>query len=210
MTNSVYVFDLDDTLVESYRRYECGLLKVLDDAGIAYDAKAMSATINPLGIEGTAAYYATLGVPGSVEEIIEVMMSKMDVFYTQDVKPAPGAAAYIHRLHGEGARLFVLTATAHRVADACLKANGLFDFFEQVWCVDDFGYTKRQEKLFETVTEAIGCQPADVVFYDDGVAAIRTARAFGWHTVGVLSPHAVESAGMAEAAHECIVDFREL
>lgn len=97
------------------------------------------------------------------------------------------------------------------MSDACLQENGIFDYFEQVFCcTEEFGHTKGEPVLFEKLAAAIGCQPADILYFDDGITAIRTARTVGLRTCGVLSPLAVESEGLEQAADTCIRSFEEL
>ncbi len=210
MDSKIVVFDLDDTLVASHRRFEDAILTLLDNAGIAYDTDAIFARINPIGAYGTAAYFATLGVPGTPEEIHERLMRVQEGFYATKAGLLPGAAAYLRRLKDADTRLFVLTATPHRLSDPCLKANRVYHLFEQVWCTEEFGHGKNEEALFCKVTAAIGCAPEAVLYYDDSVTAIRTARAFGWQTCGVMSPHARETAGMEQVAHTVIHSFEEM
>ncbi|MBQ9859958.1 MAG: HAD family hydrolase [Clostridia bacterium] len=210
MESKIYVFDMDDTLVDSHLRYTEGILQVLDEEGISYDADTLIPILNPLGFPKSAAYYSRLGVPGTPKEIVERMLDTMQRLYETRVPLFDGVLPYLEKRKAEGARLFLLTATPHRVSDACLRANGIFDFFEQVWCTEDFGYTKGDTALFLKMAEAIGCEPKDVLYFDDGVTAIRTARGAGMRTCGVLTPLAVESEGLTEAADTCIVSFKEL
>lgn len=210
MNSNVIVFDLDDTLADSHRRFEDAILTLLDEAGIAYDAGQVIAHINPIGVPGTAAYFAELGVSGTPAELYERLMAVQEGFYATRVGLLPGVLVYLHRLKAAGARLFVLTASPHRLTDPCLKANGIYDLFEQVWCTEEFGHSKGEETLFAKVTAAIGCAPEEVLYYDDSVTAIGTARTYGWRTCGVLSPYARESRGMETAAHTCIHSFEEM
>ncbi|MBQ1203921.1 MAG: HAD family hydrolase [Clostridia bacterium] len=210
MDNKIVVFDLDDTLVDSHRRFEDAILTLLDAHGIAYDARQVIANTNPLGASGTAVYFSALGVPGTIEEIYEQLMRAQEEFYASRVSLLPGALDYLHRLSAQGARLFVLTASPHRLSDGCLRSNAVYTLFEQVWCTEDFGHNKGEEALFHKVTAAIGCAPEQVLYYDDGVTAIRTARAAGWQTCGVLSAYAAESDRMEQAAHSCIHSFEEI
>ena len=44
------VFDLDDTLVDSWSRFDGAMLPVLDVEGIVYDREEMIAKMHPQGI----------------------------------------------------------------------------------------------------------------------------------------------------------------
>ncbi len=206
----IAVFDMDDTVIDSHLRYEHGILVPLDKAGIAYDPATIIATINPLGYPGTVEYFTSLGVPGTMEEIGAAMFAGLAGFYGNEVTAAPGAKAYLQQLKAEGVRCFLLTASPHVLIDLCMPRLGLAALFEAMWSTDDFGLVKTQPELYRTIADKLGCAPEEITFYDDGVAAIRTARSAGWHTCGVCPPHAIENAGIADVAHECIGRFEEL
>ena len=210
MDGKIYVFDMDDTLVDSHLRYTEGILTVLDEENIPYDADTLVPVINPIGFWRTAVCFSEMGLSGTCEEIVERLLDSLKRLYVTKVPLFDGVQAYLDKLRAEGARLFVLTATPHCVSDACLRANGIFDYFEQVWCTEDFGLTKGDTALFEKMAAAIGCAPADVLYFDDGVTAVRTARKAGVRTCGVLTPLAVENEGMEQVADTCIVSFKEL
>lgn len=201
---------MDDTVIDSHLRYEHGILVPLDRAGIAYDAAAVIAKINPLGYAGTAAYFSSLGVSGTMEEIGAAMFEGLAGFYAEEVTAASGATDYLRKLHKEGVRCFLLTASPHVLIDLCMQRLGLAELFEEMWSTDDFGFTKTQPALYRAIVQKLGCAPEEICFYDDGVAAIRTARSAGWHTCGVCPQNAIENEGMETAAHMCIVSFEEL
>ena len=211
MNKPIAVLDMDDTLIDTHRRYEEGILPVLDEAGIVYDEKALLSYINTLGFPKTVRYFSKLGVPGTDEQIRERMLSRLETLYVSDrVWMMPGVEACLDRLQASGVRLFVLTTTPHRVTDACLRAKGLYDRFEKIWCTEDFGLNKGEPVLFSRVAEAIGCPPEEIFYMDDSTTAIRTAREVGLYTCGFIPPQAVDNAGMEQVAHRCIRSFEEL
>ena len=209
MESKIVVFDMDDTLIDSHRRYEEGAFRLLDEAGIPYDAEDMIARTNPLGIPGTAALYGRMGVPGTQEEIMERLVASQESYYAAGTTLFPGVREYLVHLQRVGARLFVLTASPHRLTDSCLRAHGVYDLFERVWCTEEFGHSKREEALFRQITAVLGCAPEDILYFDDSTTAVRTARSAGWRTCGVQSPFAREGQGITEAAHACIHRFEE-
>ena len=187
--SKVYVFDLDGTLVNSMPYFERGMLSVADDEGLKYDEETIK-IITPLGYLGSAKYYIReLGSKRSEEELVESFKEKLYREYTTNIYLKSGVAQYLRMLHGDGARLFVLTASPHLVTDACLKKNGVYDLFEKVWSVDDFGLTKSGTELFFEVAKTIGCNPSDVNYFDDSLIALKNATAAGYNTYGVYDRH---------------------
>ena len=209
--SGIYVFDLDGVLIDSMARYESGTLRVLDEEGIAYDAQLIK-FLTPLGYTKTAEYYVnTMGVKGSVESVVRRLEENLLYEYTYNIVLKPFVREFITKLKTQGAKVYVLTASPHLVTDVCLKRNGLFDAFDRVWSVEDFGLSKTQTKLFETVAEEIGCSTQDIHFFDDNLIAIQTARKAGCITYGVYDRQDASDASLLKAAAEhYVTSFGEL
>lgn len=181
----VYVFDLDGTLVDSMPYFTKGILSILDDAGIQYGSEMIN-VVTPFGYTKSAELYVTMGVEQTVSEIVSTIEKRLVCEYSENVKLKPGVGDYLKQLYSDGARLFVLTASPHIVTDICLKNNGVFDLFEKVWSVEDFGMSKSELKLFEIVAETIGCEASEVNYFDDNITAVTNSKRSGYITYGVL------------------------
>lgn len=185
---NIHIFDLDDTLIDSEIRFSEGVFAILDEDGIAYDAEELRRLTIPLGLAGTAQYYCdVLGVKDTVEQILERIMQKMYDLYASRIQTKPDAVAYLNALHRAEHRLFVLTATPHRLADVCLRRNGIFSLFEAVWTVDDFGLFKNDVRLFERVAETLGVDGSEIHYFDDSLTAIKNAKAADFRTYAVCN-----------------------
>ena len=183
--SEICVFDLDGTLVDSMSYFAAGLLKILDDAGIPYDDTIVE-TITPLGYVGSAELFRSMGVEATVEEMVAQMKENLVYEYSNNIKLKPCVGDFLCQLKAQGARLFVLTASPHAVTDICLKNNGVYDLFEQIWSVDDFGMTKSELELFDAVAQKIGCDPQDINYFEDNLTAVTNAALSQYKVYGVL------------------------
>lgn len=205
------VFDLDDTLVDSWSRFDGGMLPVLDAEGITYDRDEIIAKMHPQGVPPTAALFCEMGVPGTVDEITRRLEEGMYREYAHNIRLMPGAEEYLRRLRADGVRLFVLTASPHSITDPCLKHNGVFDWFEQVWTVEDYGMGKSNPQLFARVVEDIGLPADEILYFDDNPVAVENAIAARMQVCGVLCPHTPQNAEkIPQVAEQCIASFEEL
>ena len=195
----ICVFDLDGTLVDSMQRYAAGILSVLDDEGIPYGPDLIG-VLTPLGYTKSAELYQTMGVPGTVEEIVHRIENKLVEQYANHIKLKAGVEAYLHKRKDEGAKLYVLTASPHIVTDICLQRNGIYDLFDAVWSVEDYGIAKGDVHVYEAVAERIGCRTQDISFFDDNLTALSTGKAAGCYTIAVYDRHS-EEAFAALSAH---------
>ena len=182
--NKIYVFDMDGTLIDSMSSFGRGMLSILEEDNIPYGDDMLN-FITPLGYVNTAKYYQTLGVKGSVEDIVKRMQEKLVYEYTNNIKLKSGVSSYLKKLKSEGACLSVFTASPHIVTDVCLKVNGVYDLFDNVWTVDDIGLPKSEVACFEELARRLDCTVADINFFDDNMIAINTSHAAGCNTYAV-------------------------
>ena len=205
------VFDLDDTLVDSWSRFDNGMLPVLDAEGIVYDRAEMIAMMHPQGVSPTAALFCDMGVPGTVDEITRRLEEGMYREYAHRIRLMPGAEEYLRRLRADGVRLFVLTASPHSITDPCLTHNRVFDWFEQVWTVEDYGMGKSNPQLFVRVVKDIGLPADEILYFDDNPIAVVNAAAAGMQVCGMLCPHTPQNAErIPQVAERYIASFEEL
>lgn len=201
----ICVFDLDGTLVDSMPAFTRGMLKIADDAGLTYDGELIK-ILTPLGYTKSAEYYVReLGVPDTVENIVRRIEDNLLYEYTNNIVTKPGVVEYLSRLHAEGARLFVLTASPHLVTDVCLKKNGIWDLFEQVWSVEDFGLSKSDTPLFFEVAKRIGCQRGDVHYFDDSLIALANAKRSDYRTYAVYDAQTPDEVERMKREHDVFV-----
>lgn len=188
----IYVFDLDGTLVDSMPSYSKGILSILDEEGVAYEPDLIK-ILTPLGNRKSAQYYVdVLGVKADPEDLVRRIEANMIYAYGNLIDAKPGIPALLRRLFAEGARLFVLTASPHITTDACLKRNGLFDLFETVWSVEDYGLTKSDTRIFYELARRIGCKPEEIHYFDDSLIALQNAKTAGLITYGVYDAQTEE------------------
>lgn len=211
MENMVYVFDLDGTLVDSMLGFAKGILSVPDEEGVPYTEELIS-ILTPLGYRGCAEYYVNnMGINDTVDNIVLRIQNKLVKEYSENIYTKSYVKEYLKKLHSENARLFVLTASPHIVTDVCLKHNGIYDLFEDVWSVDDYGLNKSGTELFFKVSERIGCSPSDINYFDDHPTAILNAGKAGYHMYGVRDRQSADVIELLKNISDVFVsDYLEL
>lgn len=210
--SKIYIFDMDGVLIDSMPKFEACMLRILDEHGIPYDEKMID-IVTPLGYRGTAEYYVNeLGVNESVESIVGKLNRYLYEEYAHNIVLKEGVMEYLQRLSSENARMFVLTASPHLMTDACLKHNEVFDMFEEVWSVDEFGgLTKSNVDLFGIVADKVGCRPEEVHYFDDNIIAIENATKASYNTFAVRDKQTqIVWDSMKTIAKHYVNSFREL
>lgn len=95
--------------------------------------------------------------------------------------------------------------------DVCLERLGLSSLFDNIWSSDDFGTTKSDINIYKAVAEKLCTETKDIIFFDDNVGALRTAKESGMATVGVHDSTGEDFYNeMLNVADHYIHSFKEL
>jgi len=188
MKPNTYIFDFDGTLVDSMPSWSGKMLNILEHSGVDYPQDIIK-QITPLGDLGTARYFQEkLGVRLSVEQMFSMMDEYALPRYRDTIVLKEGVRAFLELLKARGCSLNVLTASPHRMLDVCLRRNGIWELFDNIWSCDDFGTTKSDPQIYLEAVRRIGTETEDTVFFDDNLLAVQTAARAGLWTVGVYDP----------------------
>lgn len=205
-----YLFDFDGTLVDSMPTFVSLMLRILDEYEIDYEDDVVK-IITPLGYHGTAEYFRTLGIPATVNELVHRMNEYAYDEYARNIPAKATVSETLSELKKQGASLNVLTASPHKVLDPCLKRLGLWDLFDNVWSCDDFHTTKSDPRIYQLASERIGVPVDQIVFVDDNVNAVKTAKLAGMRSYGIYdesSKDFIEE--MKRTSDKYITSFDEL
>ena len=184
-TIKTFLFDFDGTLVDSMPTFVSVMLRILDEHGIKYGDDIVK-VITPLGYHGTAEYYRTLGIETPTEQLIETMNRYAVDEYTFNIGAKDTVIETLQRMKARGYSLNVLTASPHLALDPCLKRLGIWELFDNVWSCDDFHTTKANPEIYKMAAERMGCEVSEVVFVDDNINAVRTAKVAGMVAFGIF------------------------
>ncbi len=205
-----YLFDFDGTLVDSMPTFIEVMLRILDEGGIAYGEDIVN-VITPLGYRGTAEHFRTMGIKESTDALVARMNAYALANYRETIPAKAGVADTLRALAKRGASLNVLTASPHKMLDPCLKRLGLYDLFDHVWSCDDFGTTKADPAIYKMAADTLGRAVSDVIFVDDNLGAVSTAKAAGMRAFGIYDPSSEGDADAFRAtAERYITRFEEL
>lgn len=185
-----YIFDFDGTLVDSMPCWSKMMLNILVKNNISYPDNIIE-IITPLGNIGAAKYFIeNLHAQLTVEQ----MMLQMDAYaypeYRDNIVLKPGVLDYLTMLKEHDCTLHVLTASPHKMLDPCLKRNGIYDLFDNVWSIDDFGLSKSDVRIYNEAIARIGSTKSETLFFDDNIGAVKTAKQAGLYTVAVYDASA--------------------
>ena len=187
------------------------VLGFLDEKGISYPDDLVK-RLTPLGYKGSAEYIsAHLCGTVSAELIYEYFKAKTLQAYGESIPLKEGAMETLMALRTQGARLNVLTASPKLLTELCLKRLQVYDLFENVWSIDDFGMTKAQRAIYEEAANRLGVSATDCVMVDDNLEVLKVAKAVGMKTIGFFDESSKEyRTEMQALADGYAMNFAEL
>lgn len=205
-----YLFDFDGTLVDSMPTFVSVMLRILDEYGIQYGNDIVK-IITPLGYHGTAEYYRGLGIPATAEALVALMNQYALDEYTHQIPAKETVIQTLGALKQRGDCLNVLTASPHSMLDPCLKRLGIWDLFDNVWSCDDFHTTKSNPRIYQLAAEHIGRPVGEIIFVDDNVNAVKTAKLAGMKGYAIYDASSAEYEDeMRALSDRYIKTFKEL
>ncbi len=205
-----YIFDFDGVLVDSMDTWAGVYIVLLEKYNIPYPSDIVK-QITPLGNAGAAQYCISLGLDMTVEQVREHNHEILSQRYFYEIPAKNNVAEVLRQLKNKGASLNVLTASPHTYVDPCLKRIGIYDIFDNIWTIDDFGHKKDEVIIYEQAAERLGKTVAECTFFDDNFIAAKTAKKSGMTSIGVYDKSSDEIQDEIKAVTDrYIYDFKEL
>lgn len=212
MAKKVCFFDMDGTLINSMQlAWDKVILRFLDERGISYPDDIITNLVTR-GFHGIAKYYVEhYGVDMTPEALYDWFMVELEPMYQNEFPLKDGAKEYILSLKAQGYEVNVISGSPLRFVVPCFKRLEIYDLFDNVLSLEEFGLTKSDKELYTKLAERVNANPSDCVVIDDSVNAIKTAKSAGLKTIGIYE-QAVKNTWeeMKTVADKTIITFKEL
>lgn len=204
------IFDLDGVLLDS--------MGIWEDLGARYLRRlhitpepGLNEVLFPMSMEQGAAYLkAHYPLQQSEAEICGGIAQMLKDYYVQEVPAKPGAAALLAFLAERGVFMAAATSSPRAHVTAALERLGLLPYLKAVFTTGEVGASKHEPVIYYLAAEALGTAPAETLVFEDSLYALKTAKAAGYRTVGVLDAHGeTDQAGLKEAAEVYLTSLTE-
>lgn len=208
MDKKYAIFDMDGTLIDSMVFWKNLATEYLTSKGILQIPADILEQIKPMTMSESAALFRReFGLTGDVEAQMNEMMED---HYRNDIPLKPGVWEYLENLHRQGVRMCVASATAEHLMESCLTRLGVREHFEFLLSCETVGAGKRSPLVYHEAARRLGAAPREIAVYEDALYAVQTAKAAGFHVVGVYDDSAADSwQAIEQESDEVILNWEE-
>ena len=181
------IFDLDGTVLDSMPCWETvGLRYLLEReipvADVDELARRLKTTTLPQAAE---LYQREYGVTDSTEQICADITAMIERDYRFTAPLKPHTTELLKRMHGQGVKMCIATATDRELACAALERLDVLRYFSFVVSCQQLNTSKNEPLIFDYAAQQLGVHKQEIVVFEDALHSIQTAVHAGYRVVGV-------------------------
>ena len=179
------IFDVDGTMLDSMPVWHHSGEQYLLTLGIHAPAELGNILFSKTMQQGAEYIRKRYRLKQTEEEIRRGILQVVADAYRRQVPLKPSVIPFLDQLRDAGIPMVVVTATDQPLVRAAFERLGLEKYFTDIVTCTDFGSGKDRPEIFHAAAGRMHSEPSDTWVVEDGLYAIRTARAAGYRIIGV-------------------------
>lgn len=213
MLNSIKaaIFDMDGTIVDSMWVWDEIDKKYLSQHGYEIPP-TLKDDISHLNFHDVAKYFKnTFNLPYESSEIEQHWMDMALDIYKTEVKNKLGIEEFLNVLKENNIKIGLATSNNVVLLEACLKANGIYDYFDTITLTSEVSRGKDCPDVYLLAAERLSVKPEECIVFEDILPAVKGAKKAGMKVVGVYDKSSTDShEEIIKVADKFIADYTEL
>lgn len=185
-TVGAVLWDMDGTLIDSEEFHWISWRDTMQNEGVPITREQFLATF---GQRNDSIIPQWLGIAATPQRIETIAAAKekeyRDLVGKHGMKPLPGVAFWLQRLHETGWLQAVASAAPRENIDVVLEALSAAHLFQAIVSAEDVHRGKPDPEVFQRAASRLGAPPARSIVVEDAVAGVEAARSAGMHSIGV-------------------------
>lgn len=171
------IFDLDGTLVDSMWVWNKIDIDYLNSKGHSLP-KNLNSEICHLSFTQTANYFKEkFNISDSINTILNDWNTLAYKYYSENIKLKDGVKEFLDKLKERNIKIALATSNSIPLLEACLKSNGIYDYFDSITTTDEVANGKNCPDVYLLAAKKINVAPKNCIVFEDILPAIKGAKA---------------------------------
>ena len=180
------IFDIDGTLLDTMGVWKDVGRQYLLAQGVTDVESGLGEKLFSMSMEESADYMRVHYLPEkTVSMIMQDIIDIMDRFYRYEAVLKPGVPELLKWLKEKGISMVLATAGDPALAEAALRRNGVWHYFQKLFGCTAEGTTKHEPDIYLKAAGHIGTPASETAVFEDVLYAAKTAKEAGFFVVGV-------------------------
>lgn len=185
------IFDLDGTLVDSMWVWSKIDIDYLESKGHALPEN-LNSEICYLSFTQTANYFKErFSLSDSIDTILKDWNTMAYNHYSENVKLKDGVKEFLDKLKENNIKIALATSNSVPLLEACLKNNGIYDYFDSITTTDEVSNGKNCPDVYLLAAKKLNVNPKNCLVFEDILPAIKGAKAADMTVIAVSDKHSL-------------------
>ncbi|ETJ16629.1 HAD family hydrolase [Clostridium butyricum] len=185
------IFDLDGTLVDSMWVWSKIDIDYLKSKGHALPEN-LNSEICHLSFTQTANYFKErFSLSDSIDTILKDWNNMAYNHYSENVKLKDGVKEFLDKLKENNIKIALATSNSVPLLEACLKNNGIYDYFDSITTTDEVSNGKNCPDVYLLAAKKLNVNPKNCIVFEDILPAIKGAKAADMTVIAVSDKHSL-------------------
>ena len=185
------IFDLDGTLVDSMWVWSKIDIDYLKSKGHALPEN-LNSEICHLSFTQTANYFKErFSLSDSIDTILKDWNNMAYNHYSENVKLKDGVKEFLDKLKENNIKIALATSNSVPLLEACLKNNGIYDYFDSITTTDEVSNGKNCPDVYLLAAKKLNVNPKNCIVFEDILHAIKGAKAADMTVIAVSDKHSL-------------------
>lgn len=185
------IFDLDGTLVDSMWVWSKIDIDYLESKGHALPEN-LNSEICHLSFTQTAIYFKErFSLSDSIDTILKDWNNMAYNHYSENVKLKDGVNEFLDKLKQNNIKIALATSNSVPLLEACLKNNGIYDYFDSITTTDEVSNGKNCPDVYLLAAKKLNVNPKNCIVFEDILPAIKGAKAADMTVIAVSDKHSL-------------------
>jgi len=180
------LWDMDGTLIDSEEFHWISWRETLQKEGVPITREQFLATFGQRNDSIIPQLLGTMATPERIEKI-STAKEKLyrDLVRRHGMKPLPGVAVWLERLHETGWLQAIGSAAPCANIEVVLEALSVAHLFQAIVSAEDVQHGKPDPQVYLVAAPRLGALPERSIVVEDAVAGVQAARRAGMRSIGV-------------------------